>query len=386
MKIYFLFYAYETGIFAEIGGFRKLWELADRLYKQGIGVRIFFPRIPSYTALKAVPHAFYFLLNFPVLRPISGYLSMFFYALMNGISEKPDVIYFRTSANIFPVILARLLNAKLVLEVNAGFEEFHKTAKVSFLRRSMFSITERFNVCHSDRIIALTSGLKEELVKKYGVSPGKIAVIPSGTDTGHFTHSDVKQAKEAIGIGSNRPVIGFAGIFYPHQGVETLIYAAKYILKSRPETFFLIAGAGVMEKKWKSLTGSEGVAGSFLFTGQISYEKMPLYFNSMDIVVAPFTSARGETSPLKVLDALACGKPVVSSDIPSMRLLAEIFNGAIILVPPDDPAKLACATIKLISDEERREQLAEKGREVILEKFSWEMVADQVMSVLEAVK
>ena len=60
----------------------------------------------------------------------------------------------------------------------------------------------------------------------------------------------------------------------------------------------------------------------FIFTGQISYEKVPEYFNAMDIVVAPFTANRGEVSPFKVLDALACGKVAVSSDSSSMKHLA----------------------------------------------------------------
>ena len=63
MKIYFLFYAYEVGVSANIGGFRKLWELADRLKKQGHQVRLFFPRLPKYYPLKPIPYNAYPLFN-----------------------------------------------------------------------------------------------------------------------------------------------------------------------------------------------------------------------------------------------------------------------------------------------------------------------------------
>lgn len=70
-------------------------------------------------------------------------------------------------------------------------------------------------------------------------------------------------------------------------------------------------------------------------------------------VVAPFTSDRGETSPFKILDAMACKRPVIASDLPSVRLLAETSR-AIVLVPPDDPKALADAIQDLLADPGRR--------------------------------
>ncbi|MBA7673358.1 2-deoxystreptamine N-acetyl-D-glucosaminyltransferase [subsurface metagenome] len=310
---------------------------------------------------------------------------MFFYALVQGLREKPDIIYFRTSPNVLPITLGKCLGAKTVLEVNASFHEFHKTVRVSFLRHFIFSVTERFNVAFSNKIIVLTPGLKEMLLKQYKVSPDKIDVVPSGTDTEHFSSQNPRESKKKIGLNPGRPVIGFAGIFYPHQGVDTLIRAARYILKSYPDTLFLIVGEGVMGRYWKDLVESEGVESSFIFTGQIPYEKMPVHFNSMDIFVAPFASNRGETSPLKVFDALACGKVVVASDIPSIHLLAKEFNGSIVTVPPDDSIILARTVIELLSDEERRNKLAKDGRGIISERYSWEAIANQVTSVLKTV-
>lgn len=384
MKIYFLFYAYEVGVSAEIGGFRKLWELADRLQKKGHKVRLFFPELPKHYALKPIPYTSYPLFNLFLLRPVSAYLSMFLYVLIQGFRERPDIIYFRTSLNIFSVIIGKCLGAKIVLEVNANFREFHKTVKVSLFRHCLFSITERFNAISSHKIIALTCGLKEMLLKQYKISPSKIDVVSSGTDTEHFSPQDSIESKKKIGLNLSCSVIGFAGIFYPHQGVDTLIYAAKHILKSYPDTLFLIVGNGVMDKHWKDLVKSEGVESSFLFTGQISYKRMPVYFNSMDIFVAPFTSIRGETSPLKVFDALACEKVVVASDIPSIHLLAKEFEGSIVTVLPDDSVILARTVIELLDDEAKRNKLGKNGREIILEKYSWEIIADQVVRVLKA--
>jgi glycosyltransferase involved in cell wall biosynthesis len=378
MNIYFLSYVYEVGVSAEIGGFRKLWELAARLQEQGHQVRFFFPKLSKHDLLKPIPCTSYPLLNISLLRPVSAYLSMFFWALVQGFREKPDIIYFRTSPNVFSIILGKCLGAKVVLEVNANFREFHKTINISFFRHFIFSATEYFNAKYSDKIIALTPGLKEMLIRQYKISPKKIDVVPSGTDIKHFFPQDSMEPKKKIGLNPSRPVIGFAGIFYPHQGVDTIIHAAKYVLKSYPDALFLIVGSGMMEKPWKDLAKSEGAESCFIFTGQIPYENMPTYFNSMDIFVAPFASNRGETSPLKVLDALACGKVVIASDIPSLHLLADEFNGSIVAIPPDDPVELARTIIELLSNEARRNRLAKNGRRIILEKYSWEIIAEHV--------
>lgn len=383
MKFYFIYYAYETGIRADIGGFRKLWELAQRLERQGQKVRIFFPRISGYKPLRQIPHTSYPVLNFPLMRPLSAHFLSFFYTLIKGFREKPDIVYFRTCPNIFFVILGKLLGSKIVLEVNANFREFHKTIKVSIFRSFLFSITEKFNVTFSNKIVVLTSGLKEYLSKQYKVDLKRIEVIPSGTDIDHFHSRDSKKAKRMIGLNIDKPVIGFAGIFYPHQGLSTLIKAAKQILASYPGTVFLIVGSGMMEKSWKALVKSEGLKGSFIFTGQVVYEKMPFYFSAMDIFVAPFTAHRGQTSPLKVLDAMACGKVVVASAIDSMKLLEIECDGAFVTFMPDKPFDLAKVIIDLLSNKRLRNSLAKKARKVIEKNYSWEQIAQKTIRFLK---
>lgn len=382
MRLYFLSYSYETGITPDIGGFRKLWELADKLQQSGHFVRIFFPNISNFYPLKNIPYTRYFILSIRFLRPITAYIMMFFFALIKGFKEKPDIIYFRTSPNIFAVILGKILRTKIFLEINANFRDFQKTVHVSGLRNWYLSFTERFNILSSDIIIVLTEGLKEELVSQYNISPEKVKVISSGTDTKHFYPKNTSEIRKKIGISPTSKIIGFVGIFYPHQGVDTLIYAAKTIISKETNVHFLIIGDGVMRETWENLTKTEGVEKNFIFTGQVSYEKVPEYFNIMDIVVAPFTANRGETSPFKVLDALACGKTVVSSDLPSMKHLAEEIGNPIVLVPAQNPDKLAEVILELLNEKTKLKQLGEQGRKSVIEKYDWEVIAKQLEKVI----
>ena len=345
MKIYFLLYSYEVGISANIGGFRKLWELAEGLCRQPNEVRLFLPKLKGYLPLKNIPYSYYPVINAFMVRPISAYVSMFVCAFLKGLREKPDIIYFRGSTNILPVFLARMLGAKSVFELNGSFREFHKTVKVSLIRNFIFVVSEWFVVHLSDKIVVLTAGLKAMLHKHYTLPDSKVVVIPSGTDTDHFRPLNIEKAKAEIGIDAGKKVIGFSGIFYAHQGVDTLIYAAKKILSVYPQSLFLIVGDGIMRKTWEDLARAQGIKESFIFTGQINYEEMPLYFNAMDVVAAPFKSNRGETSPFKVFDALACGKIVVSSAIDSMLVLIDEFPAFIVGFKPEDSAGLSKAVV-----------------------------------------
>ena len=116
------------------------------------------------------------------------------------------------------------------------------------------------------------------------------------------------------------------------------------------------------------------------FTGQVPYASAPTYFNAMDVVAAPFTAHRGETSPFKVLDALACARPVVASDLPSVRPLVK--SGALVLVPPDDPAALAEALRALLTDPGHRIAIGWKGRGYVEQHASWDHVAAALSEAL----
>jgi glycosyltransferase involved in cell wall biosynthesis len=90
----------------------------------------------------------------------------------------------------------------------------------------------------------------------------------------------------------------------------------------------------------------------------------------MTLCVAPFRGDRGETSPVKIFDYLACGKPVIASAIPSVSA-KFVGNVGVALVPPDDPAALAQAVLSLMNDPSRQSSMAEMGRRFVEQGFSW---------------
>lgn len=381
MRIFFLTYAYERGLLPDAGGFRKPWELAWALQTLGHEVLVFYPALPGFAPLRDVPAQPYRLLQRAALRPVTAYLSMFWTALRAGQLLRPDVVYFRTGLNVLPLWLGRALKARVALEVNADPASFLRAEGAGWVARLTHS-AERLNVRGSDVVIAITPALKKSLIHRYRVPAGKISLVPSGTDPDHFVPGDPREAKARLGLPPDHPVVGFIGLFYRHQGIPTLLQAARRVRAEGPTSRFLLVGDGIMRAEWEALARRLDLADVVHFTGQVPYRELPRYLQAMDLLAAPFSSDRGEVSPFKVLDALAAGLPVVASDLPSIRRLAEGFEGAVTLVPPDDGEALAEVLRALLADPSLRGQLGARGREGILRHYSWTVIAREVEAAL----
>jgi glycosyltransferase involved in cell wall biosynthesis len=97
----------------------------------------------------------------------------------------------------------------------------------------------------------------------------------------------------------------------------------------------------------------------------------------MTVCVAPFRADRGETSPVKLFDYMACGRPVVASAIPCVGTTFTADSG-VELVPPDNPDLLADAVIALLSDPARCAVMGEQGRRFVERTFSWAHIVDRL--------
>jgi glycosyltransferase involved in cell wall biosynthesis len=116
---------------------------------------------------------------------------------------------------------------------------------------------------------------------------------------------------------------------------------------------------------------------SIVWTGRVPYERVPRLIGAMTVCVAPFRADRGETSPVKLFDYLACARPVVASAVPSV---AQIFasESGVRLVRPDDPLELAEAVIDLLQQPEKRAAMGEQGRRFVERQFGWDRIVERL--------
>jgi glycosyltransferase involved in cell wall biosynthesis len=296
--------------------------------------------------------------------------------VLHAVRTRPDIVYYRWMDSPHALILAKLLGVRCVCEVN-GEPVPDWAGRQRRLARWFRHGLARFALTRCDRVVVLTEGLKELLVRRYAVSAQRIAVLPSGTDLQRFAVRDAAICRRELGLPTDRPYVGFVGSFYRYQGLQCLLDAMVKVKRACPSAHLLLVGDGEAADELKEQAERVGLEKSITWTGRVSYEKAPAWIGSMNVCVAPFRADRGETSPVKVFDYLACHRPVVASGIPCMEATFTPDSG-VQLVPPDNPGLLADAVIALLNDPARCAAMGVQGRHFVEQTFSWTHIIDRL--------
>jgi glycosyltransferase involved in cell wall biosynthesis len=238
----------------------------------------------------------------------------------------------------------------------------------------------------SDKIVAVTPGIKANIESAYQIPGDKITVVPNGANTSLFKPLEQDKCRKDLGLDPETPYVCFVGNLAPWQGVEYLVKAAPSILSRYPDCYFLIVGDGVMKNELLNLSRDLGIEDRFIFTSVVPYDRVPVYINASDVCAAPFILARNAKiglSPLKLYEYMACGKPVVASNISGVADTLEASKGGI-PVPPENPEALAEAILKLLENQELRVDMGSKGLSYVTENYSWYSVAKRVERVCKS--
>jgi glycosyltransferase involved in cell wall biosynthesis len=338
----------------------------------------------GFSGIKYVP-----VINNKYLVQPSYEFILSFYLLYSCIKNRPEVLYLRqNSFPFFPIALCKTFKIPSIVEVNGlVMDELNVSPDSKSFAYRVFSYlalrSEKFNYRYCDRIVSVTDKLKDELVRLYSVPAEKIIVINNGANTDIFRPMDQKQARDRLKLDNSKKYVCFVGHLAAWQGVEFLIYSAPHILEKYPDVRFLVVGDGVMKDKLLKIASETGVLDKFTFTGRISYESVPEYINSADVCVAPFIKDRNSKiglSALKTYEYLACGKPIVASNISGVKDLLDLSGGGI-SVPPENPRELANAVVELIADQKMRNTMGEQGRKYVIENHSWDGVARKILDI-----
>lgn len=339
--------------------------------------------LPETVIVKFLPHS--------TLMPLAFLIRYFilpFYFIASFLSINADVVYIRLSSFTFAsVVAARLTGKKYVMEVNGVKRDeilvSHKKSLIRFLSIFFVSLLERFSYSPASAIVAVTHGIRDSIIRTYNIQSSKISVISNGANVDLF--KPVPGARYTLGYNQNVTLIGFVGNLYAWQGVECLLRAIPELMKHDSTIHVVIVGTGAEEVALKQTTRDLKVEKHVTFTGVIEYKKIPLYINAFDVCVAPWIAERNSAiglSPLKLYEYLSCGKPVVASRIVGIvDILKE--NDVGLCVPPDDYYSIAQAVISLLNNPHRMHEMGQRGRDLVVEKYSWKVTAEKVLHCLK---
>jgi glycosyltransferase involved in cell wall biosynthesis len=381
MNILYLFYEYLAD---GVGGLSHVWEVSKSLQRQGHKVIIFAPSCGKYKVNRSLEIIYIPTIDARFFRFLSYHFLLLFYAGYYVARHKVDILYVREMVlSLTPFMLSKIFKKPMITEINGDLlNEYESAGYPRFLLAAMRYV--EMIICNaSQALVCVTKGLRDILQARYQLSNEHIKVIPNGTDTDRFHPLDQTACRKHLGIDVETKVVGFVGTFVPHQGLKYLIDSSTLIMEKSPGATFLIVGDGPVRNDIMNRVQAMGVAEHFLFPGAVSQEEVAIYINAMDVCVAPFTRSRNERiglSPLKIYDYMACGKPVVASDIKGVGdLLQE--NEVGIAVPPEDPTSLAIAVLLALSDQKLAIRCREKGPVIIRNNFTWQITAEKVAEV-----
>jgi phosphatidylinositol alpha-mannosyltransferase len=200
--------------------------------------------------------------------------------------------------------------------------------------------------------------------------PADYRIIPNGIDYERFSQPRPPISDFADG----RLNVLFVGRLEKRKGLSHLLRAWGRVREEVPNARLIVVGGGSGLKHYRSFVSSRG-SDDIVFAGQVTDDELPSYYHAAHIFCAPSTGQ--ESFGMVLLEAMAAGKPIVTSDIPGYReVVAHDRQG--LLVPPKDADGLAAALILLLRDEGLRQRLGEEGRRAA-EAYDWPRVAEKVM-------
>lgn len=218
----------------------------------------------------------------------------------------------------------------------------------------------------SDKIICISKGTRDVLTKQYKINSDKIHIIPPGVDTGKFyPRENVDKLKNSI---------LFVGRLDERKGIDFLIDAVPSIVREKPDTKIFVGGKGKLYNKLQRFVQKNNLAKNVEFLGFIPEEDLARWYNQVELVVVPSVF---EGFGVTVIEAMACGTPVVATEVDGIRDSIENNENGI-LVKYGDKDDLAGQIIKLLENWELRLEFSRKGLETVKQKFDWDHIVKHI--------
>lgn len=326
------------------------------------GIQIYHPKYFMFPRRLFVPK---FLNFFLVVESFLSYFSSKKKA--ENITEEwnPDIIHMHGSLaeGLLGVRLKRKYKKPLLLTVYG--EDITRFSK------EMFSnyLTE-FTLKNSDAIICQSKFLEKE-INSIGIHNKKFFIIPMGVLTSEFKPENKDDHRKILNLPLNKKIILFVGHLVTRKGVEYLIRAIESVSKENKNVLCCIIGKGPLEDDLKKLTSELKLNEYIKFLGQKNHSEVAQYMNACDILVLP---SLNEGLPVVLCEALACGKPVVATDVAGTPELVDKDVGY--LVKPKDAVDLAKKIILALNKKWKKEKLLKKAKQ-----FSVTNSAKKVLNV-----
>ena len=236
--------------------------------------------------------------------------------------------------------------------------------KASYLiERKLFGI--------SDKVTSVATSVSEELAE-YGLNPKEVEVIGNGVDENLFCPVETK---------ADERYILYTGRLSYRKGLFDFIKCGVEVCEKHQDIKFKLTGKGPLLDKLKNIVAESGHEDRFEFLGHVDKSRLIELYQNATIFVLP---SHYEGLPTTLLEAMACGLPVVATAVSgNLDVIESGKNG--VLVPIKSPNKMAGAVSSLLDDEARMVELGLAARKTIEDRFTWDAISGKILQCYESV-
>jgi alpha-maltose-1-phosphate synthase len=278
---------------------------------------------------------------------------------------------------------ASRIGAKVVVSTH-GFFEVMRPHGLGRSKRWVWDRWVRDPILRSlKNVDAVLAGYPEqaELLETMGIDSARMHLVPNGVDPAFAslpTAEDLARVAARFQLDDGSPVLLFFGNHTMNKGIDTILQLAARL--RQPAT--VVIGGRLSDpaepQRWRSkFPPAPGVR--VLFTDYLSLDDQRALYHLAALLLFP---SRSDTLPLTILEAMACGPPVVAFGIGGIPF--QLQDGAGVVVPPGDPRAFEREVESLLADEARREALSAAAKRRQQEHFTWRRAAEQTVPVYEA--
>ena len=360
-------YDKKTNLPIKVGSGAYCFELLKSLYEidKKNNYLIYLPQKPTADMPKETTHWKYKTIQARKLWTVTALSPEFLFK-----KEKTDVFF--TPTHYLPPFAPK--NCVItILDVSYIYfpELFNKRDLVQLKKWTKYSAKK------AKKILTISKSSKNDIIKEYGVSSEKVAVVYPGTkNESRSMNHELSMDKLGNKFGIKNKYILFVGTLQPRKNVERLIEAfAK--LKRDDLDLVIIGKKGWMFEDILNAPKKFNIADRVRFLHEVTDEELPSFYKNAEMFILP---SLYEGFGLPILEAMSWGCPVITSNVSS---LPEAGGEAVLYVNSESVDDISEKMQKLINDENLRKELIKKGYEQV-KKFSWEKTARETLRVLES--
>lgn len=242
-------------------------------------------------------------------------------------------------------------------------------------RRIINRLLSRF----TDKVVAVSEAVKDDILKYDGVKRDKVEIIYNGVDVNRFLNVNGDLVRKEFGINMDAAVVGTVGRLTMQKGHKCLIDAISKIKNNFPEIAFLLIGDGPLKNDLEVYAETLGMKNNIIFAG--TRRNIPEVLAAMDIFVFP---SLWEGLGTAVIEAMAAGKPIIASDLPPVREMIEHERNGMLALVKNSTA--LAQSIKLLLDKKTfAESLGRSAQEKASSCFSIETTVNKYSTLFEEV-